>query len=127
MLDLAFASKLLEPQRNLDIPPNVVVPPVKLDEVETLHAQAAERLLDDGPDVAPGDRSELGEIRHDLGVDPQRVQRLGAALRGKGRAEIAVEVLDAHVDVGAVEGGDAGIEGRDQVLDRDGPVDRAVA
>ena len=52
-------------------------------------------------------------------------ERLGAVACETGRAEIADQLLDAGIDVGAIEGGDARIEeGGD---DRRSPVSRSIA
>src|SRR5690348_14447604 len=50
MLDLALALELGEPAGGVAAAGHRIVPPVKLDEVETLAAKALQRRLDDRPD-----------------------------------------------------------------------------
>ena len=45
-------------------------------------------------------------------------RRLGAARSREPRAEGADQLLDAGIDVGAVEGGDAGVERGDEIVER---------
>ena len=57
----------------------------------------------------------------------QAVRRLGAARRDEPRPHRAIELLDAGIDVGAVESEDAGVESGDEIVDGAFPIDRAMA
>ena len=85
-----------------------IVPPVELHEVEPLDAEPQERAIDDALDVRPVHGGQLVEVGHELGVHPEAGGVIGTL-----PPEAADQLLDAGVDVGAVEGGDAGLdEGR---------------
>ena len=60
-------------------------------------------------------------------MDADAGEGLRAAQVGIAAAEGADQILDAGVDVGAVEGGDAGVGEGDHVRDGVARVDRAVA
>ena len=77
-------------------------------------------------DIGPLDGGEAREVRHELGVDLEPVDGASALLVEEARAEPAIQLLDAGVDVGAVEGRDAGVESRDEVVDGRVAVDRAM-
>jgi hypothetical protein len=105
-LALALALELMQPAGDLHVPWHVVVPPVKLDQIQALRAETQERAVDGPLDVLAGQRRQLGEVGHVLGVNlghglPAR-QPLPAPPQ-----ELTNQILDAGVDVGAIEGRDA--------------------
>ncbi|MEZ5286217.1 MAG: hypothetical protein R2712_15680 [Vicinamibacterales bacterium] len=124
--DDAFAAQLVEPGRGVDVAGHTVVPPVQLNEVDGLHAQPGARPLHDGPHVRPRERRQLVPIGHALGVHAH-AGRGGAAIATEAGEEASDERLDARVDVGAIEGRDAGIDERSHVVERRLLVDRTVA
>jgi hypothetical protein len=124
--DLAGLPQLGEPACHLEPFRRVVVPPVELDEVEPLDAQAPQRLVDDGLDIGLADAMQQVEVGHAFGVDVDGAERLGAAQVAIAHPEPADQVLHAGVDVGAVEGDDAAIGEGDHVLDRRRGIDRSV-
>ena len=69
-------------------------------------------------DIGLVDARQHVEIGHELGVDADAGERLRAAQFAVARAEGADQLLDAGIDVGAVEGGDAGIGEGDHVAHR---------
>ena len=98
----------------LHVAGHAVVPPVELHEVQPLLAEARERGVDDLLHVARacrrGSDSRSGTSLVDTRSSP-RVLRMAAA-------EIADQLLDADVVVGAVEERDAGLDEGAHVLDR---------
>ena len=127
MPDLAGAPHLVQRANRVDQARRRVAPPVELDEVETFDPQAAQRAIDDALEIGFVDMRERRQIRHEFGVDLDRLQGVGAAQIGQPRAERADQFLDAGVDVGAVERRDAGVERRDEIVDRGFAVDRRHA
>jgi hypothetical protein len=67
------------------------------------------------------------EVGHEFGVDPQPLRRFDSAHRREALAHLSVQILDSGIDVGAIEGENAGVEGGDQIVERGGAVDRAMA
>ena len=115
---LARAPELVEPAHRLEPARLVVIPPVKLDEIETLDAQARERAIDDRFDVGAADRRQYREIRHQLGVDAQSPRSVFAARLAQPRAKRSIELFDAGIDVGAIKRRHARVEGGEQILER---------
>ena len=125
-VDLAFALQFGQPAGGLDRAGDGVVPPVELHEIEALGAEPLQRRLDDPADVGAVDFAELVEVGHALGV------HLDAGAGGRAvtpldlGARRAEQFLDAGVDVGAIEGEDAGFAERDEVVDGRRAIDSAV-
>ena len=64
-------------------------------------------------------RGSMVEVGHEFGVHLDAVERRLAALhRGSAGGSAPISVLDAGIDVGAVEGGDAGIGEGGHVAER---------
>ena len=126
MPHLAGAPHLVERENRIDQARRRIAPPVELDEVETFDPQAAQRAIDDPLEIGFVDMRERRQIRHELGVNLDRPHRLGAAQIGQPRTERADQFLDAGIDVGAVERRDAGVERRDEIVDRGFAVDRPM-
>ena len=122
----ASLSSFSQPRR-LQPPRRGVVPPVELHEVEPVELQPAQRLVDDAFDIALVDALQHVEVGHELGVHLDARERFLAAQIAVAQAEAADQLLDAGVDVGAVEGGDAGVGEGDHVGDRIVALHRAVA
>jgi len=70
---------------------------------------------------------ERRQIRHQLGVNPDRLHGVGAAQIGDPRTERAEQLLDAGIDVGAIERRDAGVERGDEIVDRGLAIDRSMS
>ena len=83
--------------------------------------------VDDCSDVAAADAGQNVEIRHEFGVNPKPLRRVDPARRHEALAHLSDEVLDPGIDVGAIEGEDASVEGCDQIVERRGAIDRPVA
>src|SRR3979490_731156 len=103
--DLACALPSIQLESCFDVAPQGEVPPVKLHEVETLDPEPCEGSIDDGLDVAAVQRLQLGQIGYELRM---HLDLLGQG--GVGAAEGTNECFNAGVDVGAVEGRDAGLD-----------------
>jgi hypothetical protein len=88
---------------------------VELHEVERVDAQARQRAVHRPGDVVGGQRRQRGEVGHQLRVHAD------LAREAVGGDEVAEQRLDAGVDVGRVEGAEAGagvgLEHRPAVLD----------
>src|SRR5437588_5230355 len=102
--NLACALQSIELESCLHVARQSEVPPVKLHEVETLHAEPSQGSIDDAFDVAAVQCLQLGQIGYELRMhlDAPGERRVGAT-------EGTNECLDAGVDVGAVEGRHAGL------------------
>src|SRR5207302_5116684 len=94
----------------------------KLHQVETLHAEPSQRPIDDGFYVAAVQCLQLGHIGYEL-----RMHLDTPGERGVGATEGTNQCLDAGVDVGAVEGRDAGLDEPRHVFHRLLGIDCAVA
>src|SRR5882724_2229439 len=110
--DLAGAAQPVELERCLHVTWDLEVPPVELYEIDALHTQPAQRPVDDPFHVAAVHRGQIGEVRYELGVNLHLLRQ-----RGVRAAEVADQLLDTHVDVGAIECSDAGLDEADHVLD----------
>ena len=87
----------------------------------------ASEPVDDRLDVGLPERRQPVEIGHELGMDLQRAGGLDTPPGREPRPEGADQRLDAGVDVGTVEGGEAGVERRLHRVERLGLGDRAMA
>ncbi len=126
-VDAAFLLHFLQPKRGLHAARNGVVPPVKLHEIEPLHAQPPQRPLDDAPHMGLGDHRQDVEIGYEFGVYLHAGESLGAVAVRISSPKFTDQLLHARIDVGAVEGEDAGLtEGR-KIGDGRVSIDRAVA
>ena len=121
LVDLPRTAQPLQLQRHLHVPGDLEVPPVELHQVQPLHAEALERTVDDALDVRSVHGGQLVEVRHELGVDAQPGRVPGVV-----SPEAADQLLDAGVDVRAVEGGDARVDEGRHVADRPVRIDLAV-
>ena len=102
------------------------VPPVELHEVEALAPEARKGAVDHPGDRAPIDSGQRSEVRHVLGVDPDPGGRRPAPRGGEPGEEGPDHLLDPGVDVGAVEGDDAGVDEGGHVRHRPLGLHRAV-
>jgi hypothetical protein len=100
---------------------------VELDQVEPLHSQAAQGAVDGGLDVAGAEPGQRGQVRDVFGVDLDPGDRRRAPTRPQAAQELADQRLDAGVDVGAIEGCDAGLDELPHVLEGCLAVHRAMA
>ena len=108
--DIADFPLLLQLQkvvRHLDVPRHVVVPPVELHEVERIAVEPAQASVDDRLGVLEGHICENIEVRHVFRVNLNVVGRYGPLAALQARDERPQKLLDAGVDVAAVEGGEA--------------------
>src|SRR3954454_22705312 len=76
--DLACLPQSVELQCSLDIPRFTEIPPMKLHHIEPLDSQSLQRPVDHSFDVTAVNRLQLGQIRHEFGVnlDPRRQARM---------------------------------------------------
>ena len=106
MTDQAFLAQIGEVPQRVEIAPVAVIPPMELQQIETLHVHAPQRgrdrLLDDAPCHRPGGGDPFRESL-DLG-EPG-----GAVSRRELPAEGADEILGRAVMVGEVPGREPGI------------------
>jgi len=86
-----------------------IVPPMELHEVERLRAQSLPRAIDQRLELARRERCQAIEIGDALGMHLHRTRRL----RGD---EVADQLLDTRVDVGAIEGGDSRLDEARHIL-----------
>ncbi len=100
---------------------------MELNEVEALHAQAAQRLVDDALDIGFRNRGEPREVGDELRVHLEGARRLGSAPCDEPCPEGADQGLDPGVDIGAIEGRQPGVERRLQGVERLLLADGAVA
>jgi hypothetical protein len=117
-IDLSRPLQLAEPMEDVEVARHRIVPPMELDEVKPIDGETAQRFVDDRFDIGLVDRGEPGQVGNELGVDAQPRQGFDTPLVAQVAAELPVELLDTRIDIGAVEGGDAGVESRQQVPDR---------
>ena len=127
MAHFSVAPEIIERSKRLQPARLGVVPPVELHQVERINPQSTQGPLDDRPYVARGDPRQNVEVRHEFGVNPKPPRRLDPARRQKARTHLAVKLLDPGIDVGAIEGEDAGVEGGDEIVERCGAIDRPMA
>ena len=90
---------------------------MELHEIERIDFEAPQRAVDDRLDIATVDPGQEIEIGHELCMNPHPLCRLRPAGRENPRAHLPVEVFDAGVDVGAIEGENACVEGDDEIID----------
>ena len=83
---------------------------MKLHQIQPLLPQSTQGPIDDGFDAHAIDRTQLGKIRNELGMNlhPLGVRRIALT-------ETTDEPLDAGIDVRTVEGGDPRIDERRHV------------
>ena len=100
---------------------------MELHEIERVDLETAQRSVDGRRNVAATDAGQNVEVRHEFGVNSKPLRRFDPARRHEARAHLAVQLLDPGIDVGAIEGEDAGVEGGDQIVERGGAVDGPMA
>ena len=119
--DFPGPAQPVEFERRLDIARDGEVPPMKLHQIQPLLPQSRQGSVDDGFNVHAIKGAQIGEVGNEFGMNLHllRVRRVRAA-------ETADQKFDAGIDVGAVEGGDPGVDERRHVLSRllgiDGPM-----
>ncbi len=126
MTQLSRLPQIVESPQSLEPAGLCVVPPMELHEIERIDFEAPQRAVDDRlhvPTVDPGQEIEIG---HELCMNPHPLCRLRPAGRENPRARLPVEVFDAGVDVGAIEGENACVEGDDEIIDGADPIDLSV-
>ena len=123
--DVAYlpgAPQIGQRQSGVDVARHAVVPPRELHEVERLDTEPQQRPIDDAFHVAARQRGESAPIGHELGV------KLNARTQHRVTfQELPDQLLDAGVDVGAVEARDAGLDVAPHVFDSRVDRDLAVA
>ena len=82
---------------------------MELHEIEPFQREPPQRSVDHGAHMRFGDHRQDVEVGHEFGVDLDAGQRLGPVTVPVAAAERADQLLDAGVDVGAVESRDAGL------------------
>ena len=68
-----------EISRGIDHSGDFIVPPVELNHIEALHAEAGERARDDALDVGAVDVREILEVGDELGMNLRKAQTCGTA------------------------------------------------
>ncbi len=102
------------------------IPPEELHEVQPFDPEPRKRTVDDRLDLVRAQVGKAPEVGHELGMNAHPVgDRSAAAAAGVGD-EGPDHLLDALVDVGAVKGGDPGVQKRLHVGDGRIAVDGAV-
>src|SRR5437660_8315703 len=94
--NLACALQSIQLESRLHVARQGEVPPVKLHEVETLHAEPSQGSIDDGFDVAALQCVQLGHVGYELRMHLDLTRQGGV-----GATEGTNERFDASVDVGA--------------------------
>src|SRR5215207_7095692 len=123
---LAQLLKLGQPDGALDASRYVVIPPVILHEVETLHPQPVQRTVDRRDHVRLFHARQEVEIGNEFRMHLQAVEHLGAIALEHGCPELAEQFLDAGINVGAIEGDYAGAEKRAEICYRCFALDGSV-
>ena len=122
------ALQLRQPSGRLDRAGHVVIPPVELHEIEPVGRGAASaRCRRSCAILARSTSRSFSRSGTHLVWTLIRAPALRAISPCDLGAEFADQLLDAGIDVGAVESGDAGLEERHEVLDGGRAVDGAVA
>src|SRR5205814_2639889 len=104
--DAAFLLQIGEMLQRIEIAPVAVIPPMELQQVETLDPHAPQRPGDRLLDGLPANRSGIG---NPFGEGLDLVETFGAALRGEALVESADQILGRTVMVGEIPGREAGI------------------
>ena len=118
MADPAFLAQIGKVSQRVEIAPVAIIPPMELQQIETIHIHAPQRgrdrFLDDAPCHRPG-RGDPFRKGLDLG------KPVGAMARGELAAEGADEILGRAVMVGEVPGREPGIMIGEHRVDRPAP------
>jgi hypothetical protein len=110
LLDLARAPQIVETGRDLYVPGNLIIPPVELDQIQLLNTQAPKRAFNGPLHTGSGERRKRSEIRDILGVNLYLGQCTAAEVVSVLAQELADELLDPGIDVGAIKGSDTSLE-----------------
>src|SRR5271157_6041332 len=95
---------------------------MKLHRIELLQAKPQQGAINDGLHVTAVDGGQVSQIRDELGEDLN-----ASGVFGVMAAKVPDQLLDAGVDVGAIERGDAGLDEGSHVVLRGDRVNGAVA
>ena len=124
--DLALLPELGKPGGDLDLPVNLVVPPVELNQIELFQPKPRQRGFNTLRNIGPRQRFELAEIRHEFGVHLDPVQRLGTPDSFVLLPESTNQRFHAGVNIGAIKRRNPGVGKGNHVLDPGLPVDFAM-
>src|SRR5580658_3216257 len=124
MAHFSVAPEIVERSKRLQPARLGIVPPMELHQIERIDPQSTQGPVDDRPYVAEGDPRQNVEVRHEFGVNSKPLRRLDPAGRDQARAHFSVKLLDSGIDVGAIEGEYARVEGGDEIVERRGAIDR---
>ena len=124
MAHFSIAPEVIERSKPIQPARLGIVPPMELHQIERLDLETVQRSVDNRRDVAAVDLVQNVEVRHEFGVNSKSLRRLDPARRQKARAHLSVKLLDSGIDVGAIEGEDASVEGGDEIVERRGAIDR---
>ena len=120
--DEALFLKTHELTRYVDHARHRIVPPVELNCVEPLDAEAPEASRDDVLDISRRHVRKVVEVGHELRVNLRQAKSCLPALAD----DAAEEVLDARVDVGAVEGVESHVDEAVEGAGRVGEIERTL-
>src|SRR5215212_649058 len=124
--DLALPLKLGQPEGAVDASRYAIVPPMILDEVETLHPEPVQRAVDRGGHIGLFQARQEVEIGYEFRMHFEAVQRFAALAPEHGCAQMAQQFLDAGINVGAIKGDYAGAKKLVEILDRCFALDLSV-
>ena len=94
--------------------------------MELLEPQPLQRAVDDRLDVLRPDFGQPAQIRHELGMHADPVSHRAPAPLAQISDEGADHLLDAGIDIGTVESGDARIQKGFHIRDRRCAIHRAM-
>ncbi len=121
--NLAFVTQIGEMLERVEVAFVAVIPPMELEQVETVDTHSAPRDADRFLDGAP---CHPAGIRHPFGERLDLRQPLGSAARGEPAPELADQILGRAVMIGEVPAGESGIVIGEHRLDRARRVDGAM-